>query len=121
MRRGTTPTITLTVDKDVSTWTLYATFRSGMHNVTLENDRMTVELEPATETEEAKTLITVTLTQEETLSLGVGNAEVQDYQDERDGLLAVRQLKLHAAEQAKHDWQCEPSLLELCQGRQGRR
>ena len=77
MRRGTTPTITLTVDKDVSTWTLYATFRSGMHNVTLENDRMTVELEPKTETEEAKTLITVTLTQEETLSLGVGNAEVQ--------------------------------------------
>ncbi len=77
MRRGTTPTITLTVDKDVSTWTLYATFRSGMHNVTLENDRMTVELEPETETEEAKTLITVTLTQEETLSLGVGNAEVQ--------------------------------------------
>jgi len=77
LRRGTTPTITLTVDKDVSTWTLYATFRSGMHNVTLENDRMTVELEPKTETEEAKTLITVTLTQEETLSLGVGNAEVQ--------------------------------------------
>lgn len=77
MRRGTTPTITLTVDKDVSTWTLYATFRSGMHNVTLENDRMTVELEPATETEEVKTLITLTLTQEETLALGVGNAEVQ--------------------------------------------
>lgn len=77
MRRGTTPTITLTVDKDVHDWTLYATFRSGMHNVTLENDRMTVELEPETETEEAKTLITVTLTQEETLSLGVGNAEVQ--------------------------------------------
>ena len=77
MRRGTTPTITLTVDKDVSTWTLYATFRSGMHNVTLENDRMTVELEPETEPEEAKTLITVTLPQEETLSLGVGNAEVQ--------------------------------------------
>lgn len=66
------------MDKDVSDgWTLYATFRSGMHNVTLENDRMTIELEPETETEEAKTLITVTLTQEETLSLGVGNAEVQ--------------------------------------------
>lgn len=78
MRRGTTPTITLTVDKDVSDgWALYATFRSGMHNVTLKNDRMTVELEPATETEGDKTLITVTLTQEETLSLGVGNAEVQ--------------------------------------------
>lgn len=78
MRRGTTPTITLTVDKDVSDgWTLYATFRSGMHNVTLENDRMTIELEPSTETEGDKTLITVTLTQEETLSLGVGNAEVQ--------------------------------------------
>lgn len=78
MRRGTTPTITLTVDKDISDgWTLYATFRSGMRNVTLENDRMTIELEPATETEGDKTLIAVTLTQEETLSLGVGNAEVQ--------------------------------------------
>ena len=78
MRRGTTPTITLTVDKDISDgWTIYATFRSGSHNVELENERMTIELEPATETEEAKTLITVTLTQEETLSLGVGNAEVQ--------------------------------------------
>lgn len=78
MKRGTTPTIPLEVDKDVSDgWTLYATFRSGMHNVTLENDRMDIELEPATETEQAKTLITVTLTQEETLALGVGNAEVQ--------------------------------------------
>lgn len=92
MRRGTTPTITLTVDKDVSTWTLYATFRSGMHNVTLENDRMTVELEPATETEEAKTLITVTLTQEETLSLGVGNAEVQ-VRAIKDGIAIATDIK----------------------------
>lgn len=78
MRRGTTPTIPLTVDKDISDgWTIYATFRSDSHEVELMNDRMTIELEPATETEGAKTLIDVTLTQEETLSFGAGSAEVQ--------------------------------------------
>lgn len=77
MRRGTTPTIPLTVDKDISDgWTIYATFRSGSHEVELTNDRMTIELEPETETEQAKTLINVTLTQEETLAMH-GSAEVQ--------------------------------------------
>lgn len=77
MRRGTTPTIPLTVDVDISDgWTIYATFRSGSHEVEFTNDRMTIELEPETETEQAKTLINVTLTQEETLAMH-GSAEVQ--------------------------------------------
>ena len=58
MRRGTTPTIPLTIDKDISDgWTIYATFRSGSHEVELTNDRMTIELEPETETEQAKRLM----------------------------------------------------------------
>ena len=70
MRRGTTPTIPLTVDEDISDWTLYVTFKSGTNEVTLKNERLDVSYA------QEKTTILCPLTQEETLQLG-GVAEVQ--------------------------------------------
>lgn len=66
MKRGTTPTLELEVDKDILDWTRYITFRQGSTEFTLENDRQAAVLE------EDKTIITITLTQEETLSLKAG-------------------------------------------------
>ena len=63
MRRGTTPTLELEVDKDIIGWTRYITFRQGSTEFTLENDRQTAVLEGES------TVISVVLTQEETLSL----------------------------------------------------
>lgn len=77
MRRGTTPTITLTVDTDLTDWTIYATFKNSGTILTFENDRMDVEYVPANQDAPGKTVITLTLTQEETLALGIGSAEVQ--------------------------------------------
>ena len=77
MRRGTTPTITLTVDADLTGWTVYATFKSGGKQLTFENDRMEMTYTPGSQGATGKTAIEITLTQQETLSLGVGNAEVQ--------------------------------------------
>ena len=70
MRRGTTPTITLTVDADISDWTLYVTFQSGSNEITLENERL------ETSYAQQKTTILCTLTQDETLQLN-GVCEVQ--------------------------------------------
>ena len=70
MRRGTTPTITLTVDADISDWTIYATFQSGANEITLDNERLTVSYT------QDKTTVLCTLTQEETLKLN-GVCEVQ--------------------------------------------
>lgn len=70
LRRGTTPTIPLTVDYDLTGYTVYVTFRSGGHEQTFTNERLTIEPGESTS-------ISVPLTQEETLALDVGNAEIQ--------------------------------------------
>lgn len=71
MRRGTTPTITLTVDADVSDWTLYVSMSNGGSIVTFEDDRLTKTLDGP------QTIIELTLTQEETLAFSTGSLEVQ--------------------------------------------
>ena len=71
MRRGTTPTLTLTVDADIVGWTVYASFRAKSKLFTFENDRLQMTAE------DDVTTILLTLTQEETLSLDVGAVEVQ--------------------------------------------
>ena len=71
MRRGTTPAIVLTVDTDLTGWTIYATLGMGKKKLTIENDRMTISYE------NGKTTLAFSLTQEETLAFGVGNCEVQ--------------------------------------------
>lgn len=68
--RGTTPIVPLTVDADISDWTIYVTFESGSNEITLENDRITCTYE------DSKTKILCPLTQEETLKLN-GVCEIQ--------------------------------------------
>ncbi len=70
MKRGTTPTLTLTVDADISDWTVYASFKSNGEVFTFENDRLQMTAE------DDVTTILLTLTQEETLAMQ-GSAEVQ--------------------------------------------
>ena len=71
MRRGTTPAITLTVDYDITNWTVYVTLRNNKAQITLENDRLQMEYA------DSKTTIAFALTQQETLSFGTGTCEVQ--------------------------------------------
>ena len=71
MRRGTTPTLTLLVNAHIETWTCYLTLEDGTSEVTFEDDRITKT------TVDQKTQLEVTLTQEETLAMPVGNVEVQ--------------------------------------------
>lgn len=70
MKRGTTPTLTLTVDADIVGWTVYASFRTNGKVFTFENDRLQMTAE------DDVTTILLTLTQEETLAMH-GSAEVQ--------------------------------------------
>lgn len=70
MKRGTTPTLTLTVDADIVGWTVYASFRTNGKLFTFENDRLQMTAE------DDVTTILLTLTQEETLAMH-GSAEVQ--------------------------------------------
>jgi len=71
MRRGTTPAITLTVDYDITAWTVYVTLRNGGNVLTLTNDALTMTYQ------NQKTTIALALTQEQTLAFAVGSCEVQ--------------------------------------------
>ena len=73
MKRGTTPTIPLVVDTDLNGWTVYVTLSNGSHQITVDNTRLEIAYDAETES----TDIEVALTQEETLSLPVGYADVQ--------------------------------------------
>lgn len=77
MIRGTTPTIPLYVNRDISAWKMYVTLESACSEITVSNDRLDVEYIPAHDDEPERTNVTFTLTQEETLSLGVGAVEIQ--------------------------------------------
>lgn len=71
MRRGTTPTITLTVGADIADWTMYVSFDNNSTVTTFEDDRLTKIANGG------QTIIEITLTQEETLAFSVGSADVQ--------------------------------------------
>ena len=71
MRRGTTPAITLTVDTDLTGWTVYVTLRNNRKLLTLENERLTISYA------NSKSTVAFALTQEETLAFAVGTCEVQ--------------------------------------------
>lgn len=72
MKRGTTPTIPLVVDTDLTGWTVYVTFANGSHEITVDNTRLEIAYDAETES----TNIEVPLTQEETLAMR-GSVEVQ--------------------------------------------
>ena len=70
MRRGTTPTLTCTIDWiDLTDCHVYATLRQGGYELDIEN--------PTTETTETGCKVTITLTQEQTLKFKAGAVEVQ--------------------------------------------
>lgn len=71
MRRGTTPTITVTVDADLSALDIYLTFQSGATTITKTGDDLDVSVS------DGVTTIVCTLSQEETLSFGNITADVQ--------------------------------------------
>lgn len=72
MRRGTTPTITITVDKDLTDWSLYLAIGQGDDQpLVLENDRLDMTVV------EGVTSVEFTLTQEETLSFDTRPVEMQ--------------------------------------------
>lgn len=71
MRRGTTPTITLTVGADIHDWTMYVSMKTGGNILDLEDDRLVKTLNGT------DTVVEFVLTQEETLAFDVGSLEVQ--------------------------------------------
>ena len=72
MRRGTTPTITVTVDTDLTDWSLYLAIAQGDGQpLVLENDRLDVTVN------EGVTSLAFTLTQEETLAFDARPVELQ--------------------------------------------
>ena len=71
MRRGTTPAITLTVDMDLTSWTVYVTLKKGGKELTLLNDALSMSYA------DSKTTIAFALTQEQTLAFSPGSCEVQ--------------------------------------------
>lgn len=78
MRRGTTPTITLESDFDFTGWYLYVTIVNGVKSITFENDSLTMKRD------NGKSLISFTLTQEQTLSFKSGTmceVEIRAYKD----------------------------------------
>lgn len=71
MRRGTTPTITVTVDTDLTDWSLYLAIAQGGTMLVLESDRLDVSVS------EGVTSLAFTLTQEETLAFDARPVELQ--------------------------------------------
>lgn len=62
MRRGTTPTITVSVDADITDMNIHLAFKCGSRLIVKQGDDLTVEAV------EGGTEITTTLTQQDTLA-----------------------------------------------------
>lgn len=72
MIRGTTPTIKLKANFDLRNWNVYATLKQGLTEYTFENDELEIEFE------DDFSVISFTLTQEQTLSFNDNNkVEIQ--------------------------------------------
>ena len=71
MRRGTTPTITVTVDGDVTEYTLYLAFKAGSETRVKTGEDLDVSVV------DGSTVITCKLTQADTLAMTAKTCEVQ--------------------------------------------
>jgi len=88
MRRGTTPTITATVDADLTGMAVHLAFKVGNNVIVKQGDDITLE----TETVEQQTVthVSTNLTQEDTLSMRSGKeCEVQIRAVQDDGAVAI--------------------------------
>ena len=76
MRRGTTPTITVMVDGDISQMDIYLTFKCGKREITKTGEDLTVTA--VTGQSSTTTQIVCQLSQEDTLAMQAGQkCEVQ--------------------------------------------
>ena len=87
MRRGTTPTITLESEFDFTGWYLYVTIVNGVKSFTFENDSLTMKRE------NGKSLISFTLTQEQTLSFKSGTMCEVEIRACKDGAAVATDIK----------------------------
>lgn len=71
MIRGTTPDYILTVDADLTGQTVYVTISQLRTRLTLTGDDLSIA------TDESGSTIAIRLTQQQTLGLAVGKAEIQ--------------------------------------------
>lgn len=88
MRRGTTPTITATVNADLTGMSVHLAFKVGNALIVKQGDDISME----TETVESETVthVSTNLTQEDTLSMRSGKeCEVQIRAVQDDGAVAI--------------------------------
>lgn len=88
MRRGTTPTITVTVGADLSGMACHLAFQAGKSLIVKTNDDMDISVEG--EGDDAVTTLVTKLTQAETLSMRYDSTcEVQLRAVANDGEIAI--------------------------------
>lgn len=84
MRRGTTPTVTATVDADLTGMNIYLAFKqSGRELVVKENADLVITVE------DDVTTVQCPLSQADTLAFGNGTCEVQIRATKNDGATAL--------------------------------
>ena len=71
MRRGTTPVITLSVDMDITEYTVFVALKSRNHSLILDDSRISKDFQ------DGKTVIVFALSQAETLDFSPGECKVQ--------------------------------------------
>lgn len=88
MRRGTTPTITATVNADLTGMAVHLAFKVGGSVIVKQGDDLTVVVDNSGE--EPITTVSTSLTQEDTLSMRSGKeCEVQIRAVQDDGAVAI--------------------------------
>ena len=88
MRRGTTPTITATVNADLTGMSVHLAFKVGNNVIVKQGTDITMETE--TVQSETVTHVSTSLTQEDTLSMRSGKeCEVQIRAVQDDGAVAI--------------------------------
>lgn len=88
MRRGTTPTITATVNADLTGMSVHLAFKVGNQVIVKQGTGITMETE--TVQSETVTHVSTSLTQEDTLSMRSGKeCEVQIRAVQDDGAVAI--------------------------------
>lgn len=84
MRRGTTPTITVTVDADLTGFNVHLALKNGSAVYVKENEDLDISVDGD------RTVVSTTLTQEETLSFKApSNLEIQIRAEKDDGTVAI--------------------------------
>ena len=88
MRRGTTPTLHVTVKSDISDWTIYLALKCGRTLIVKTGDDLTISTD--TQSQRTVTVIECVLTQKDTIMMTAGQeCEVQVRAVRNEGAEAV--------------------------------